>query len=690
MVRWASVVAVDPRGSVSRPPTSDCESASTTSATYSSSSTRTPCDPSLVQLPQFLRLPWSSARTSLISSRDRPSSASRRTRARATASRSRVRELQNFNESGMVKIEDDRLAVVVASQTNLVVELTEPIIAVRPLGRRDHGAPDPGIRHGTRPRTGKHQAGQRLWCCPDHMADTTHTAAPTIVTQQRRMVTTLPLQDADDFADADRGFLGRLEPGVVRDADGRVVWDSRLLRLPATVRPPTRSTRACGGSRAADRVQGLYEVVPGIYQVRGLDLSNVTLHRGRERGVVVIDPLISHRDRGRGARPSTASTAATGRSPASSTRTPTSTTSAACKGVTTQDDVDAGRVVVLAPAGFVEHAVAENVYAGTAMARRAGYMYGAALARGPRGQVGAGLGQTTSTGTVGPDRARPSRSRRPGRRRSSTASGWSSRWRPDSEAPAEMHVFLPDLRRAVHGRERHAHPAQPPDAARRAGARRRTAGPATSPRRSTCSAAEPTSCSPRTTGPPGAGSGRWSSSRCSATSTPTCTTRPCGCSTRASSAPRSPSGSSCRRRSRTAWHAHGYYGSVSHNVKAIYQRYMGWYDGNPAHLWPHPPVEAAHPLRGVHGRGGRDGGEGAAVVRRGRLPLGGRGARPRGVRRARPRGRPRAARGHVRAARLRRGERHLALRLSLRRARAAPRRVRHPGPAPPRPTCSPS
>jgi alkyl sulfatase BDS1-like metallo-beta-lactamase superfamily hydrolase len=40
-------------------------------------------------------------------------------------------------------------------------------------------------------------------------------------------------------------------------------------------------------------------------------------------------------------------------------------------------------------------------------------------------------------------------------------------------------------------------------------------------------------------------------------------------------------------------HARGYYGSVSHNVKAIYQRYMGWYDGNPAHLWPHPPVEAA-------------------------------------------------------------------------------------------------
>jgi alkyl sulfatase BDS1-like metallo-beta-lactamase superfamily hydrolase len=69
------------------------------------------------------------------------------------------------------------------------------------------------------------------------------------------------------------------------------------------------------------------------------------------------------------------------------------------KGVTSQAEVNAG-VPVIAPTGFLEPAIAENVYAGTAMARRAGYMYGAALPRGPQGGVGAGLGQTTSTGTV--------------------------------------------------------------------------------------------------------------------------------------------------------------------------------------------------------------------------------------------------------------------------------------------------
>ncbi|MCP3812169.1 MBL fold metallo-hydrolase, partial [Mycobacteriaceae bacterium Msp059] len=69
-------------------------------------------------------------------------------------------------------------------------------------------------------------------------------------------------------------------------------------------------------------------------------------------------------------------------------------------GVTSQADVDAGKVAVLAPEGFVEHAVQENVYAGTAMTRRATYMYGTQLDRGPQGQVGCGLGQNTSTGEV--------------------------------------------------------------------------------------------------------------------------------------------------------------------------------------------------------------------------------------------------------------------------------------------------
>ena len=92
------------------------------------------------------------------------------------------------------------------------------------------------------------------------------------------------------------------------------------------------------------------------------------------------------------------------------------------------------------------------------------------------------------------------------------------------------------------------------------------------------------------------------------------------------------------------WHTHGYYGSVSHNVKAIYQRYLGWYDGNPAHLWTHPPVEAAR--RYVDAMGGADAATAvaAAGVRRRRLPMGHRGAQPRALRRRAPRRGPRASR----------------------------------------------
>ena len=126
------------------------------------------------------------------------------------------------------------------------------------------------------------------------------------------------------------------------------------------------------------------------------------------------------------------------------------------------------------------------------------------------------------------------------------------------------------------------------------------------------------------------------------------------------------------------WHTHGYYGSVSHNVKAIYQRYMGWYDANPANLWPHPPEAVAPatsrrwgPRRGARRR--------AAGVGRGRLPVVRRGRQAPGVRRRPRRARPRSCGRRVRAARLRRRERHLAQRLPRRRHRAAHGQLRHAG-----------
>ncbi len=209
---------------------------------------------------------------------------------------------------------------------------------------------------------------------------------------------TLPFDDTQDFEDARRGLLGRATDRQVRAADGRVVWDldayafMRDAECPATANP---SLWRQGQLLIED---GLFEVVPGIYQLRGFDLSIMTVIEG-ETGVIVVDPLISRETAAaafalytahRGARPVRAMIY---------THTHVDHFGGV-KGIITEEEVTAGRVPVIAPEGFMQHAIAENVFAGTAMTRRAGYMYGAALERGPHGQIGTGLGQTTSTGEV--------------------------------------------------------------------------------------------------------------------------------------------------------------------------------------------------------------------------------------------------------------------------------------------------
>src|SRR6478735_1801369 len=195
----------------------------------------------------------------------------------------------------------------------------------------------------------------------------------------------LPFNDTADFDDADRGFVGKLDPCVVTADDGRVVWDNDAYAFldadcPDTANPSLwRQAQLCAK-------QGLYEVTDGIYQVRGLDLSNMTLVEGDE-GVIVIDPLISketaaaalalYREH-RGDRPVTA----------------VIYTHAHGDHFGGVHGVYREGTPIVAAHGFMEAAVAENVYAGTAMSRRAEYMYGAVLPKGPTGQISTGLGKT--------------------------------------------------------------------------------------------------------------------------------------------------------------------------------------------------------------------------------------------------------------------------------------------------------
>ncbi|PSK86936.1 alkyl sulfatase BDS1-like metallo-beta-lactamase superfamily hydrolase [Murinocardiopsis flavida] len=401
--------------------------------------------------------------------------------------------------------------------------------------------------------------------------------------------------DRSDFDDADRGFIATLAPATISGPDGNTVWDGDAYNFLDGECPDTANPSLWRQGRLVAK-QGLYQVTDGIYQVRGLDLSNITFVEGRT-GVIVIDPLIStetaraalglYREH-RGER-------------------------AVSAVVYTHSHVDhfggvrgvvpdGADTPVYAPAGFMEHAVSENVYAGIAMARRSIYMYGAELAKGPAGQIGCGLGMTTSTGTISliPPTV------------DITATGQEEvidgvrvvfQITPGTEAPSEMNFLFPDHRalcmaeNATHNlhnlltlrgavvRNPHTWAHYLTEAVALFGDRADvlfashhwpTFGRANlvaflREQRDLYAYLHDQTLR-------GINSGMTGIEIAEAMELPPTLER--------------------------AWHARGYYGSVSHNVKAIYQHYMGWFDGNPAHLWEHPPVESAK--RYVEFMGGAD------------------------------------------------------------------------------------
>lgn len=414
------------------------------------------------------------------------------------------------------------------------------------------------------------------------------TVHPAIAAQHAQLLGALPFHDTRDLADADRGFLGTIDPPVIRDADGAVVWDAGSYDFVTGDAPETVNPSLWRQSGLVRR-HGLFEVVPGIYQVRGFDLSVITFVEG-DRGVLVIDPLISTETaaaalalyrRHRGDRPVTGLIY---------THSHVDHFGGA-KGVTSQAEVDAGQVVVLAPEGFVEHAVAENVYAGTAMARRSAYMYGTALERGPRGSVGAGLGQATSTGTV--SLLAPTLTiTRTGEQHTVDGVTMEFQMAPGSEAPAEMHLFFPGSR-ALCMAENATHTMHNLLTLRgalvrdpRSWARYLTEAIARFGDRTDVVFAShhwPTWGQERVREFIGLQRDLYAYLH----------DQTLRLLNRGYTGPQIAEAVTLPPALREAWHAHGYYGSTSHNTKAIYQRYMGWYDGNPAHLWALPAPESS-------------------------------------------------------------------------------------------------
>lgn len=351
---------------------------------------------------------------------------------------------------------------------------------------------------------------------------------------------------------------------------------------------------------------GLFEVVEGIYQVRGFDLSNMTIVEG-DSGVLVIDPLISAETaaaalalyrRHRGDRPVTG---------VLYTHSHVDHFGGV-RGVVRQEDIDGG-VPVIAPEGFLERAVSENVYAGTAMGRRAAYMYGAALPTGERGQIGTGLGQSTSTGTVGliPPTLDVTHTGQ-----SETVDGIRMVFHltPGTEAPAELNIHFPD-HSALCMAENATHNLHNLLTLRGAQVRNPHvwAHYLTEAIQLFAGGVDVAFASHHWP--------TWGRERVLAFLSEQRglyaylhdqTLRLLNQGLTALEIAETIQVPPALER---AWHTHGYYGSVSHNTKAVYQHYLGWFDGNPAHLWEHPPVEAA--TRYVEFMGGAD-----TVLRRAR------------------------------------------------------------------------
>jgi alkyl sulfatase BDS1-like metallo-beta-lactamase superfamily hydrolase len=219
------------------------------------------------------------------------------------------------------------------------------------------------------------------------------------VEMNNKLRKSLPFSDKRDFEEQSKGFIAKPDYDQIKDDSGNVIWDMGRFDFLLQGKDFDSINPSLQRQAILNMNYGLYEVVPGIYQVRGFDLANITFIKGKT-GWIVFDPLTSKEtakaalnlvNEKLGARPVVAVIYSHNHADHW----------AGVQGVVNEADVRNGKVKIIAPADFMEHAISENIYAGNAMNRRLFYQYGVLLPASPFGHVDQAIGKTVSSGTVG-------------------------------------------------------------------------------------------------------------------------------------------------------------------------------------------------------------------------------------------------------------------------------------------------
>ena len=408
----------------------------------------------------------------------------------------------------------------------------------------------------------------------------------------------LPWADESENALASQGFIATLKDTRILAADGRVVFDAGAYDFAEGPAPDTMNPSLWRHLGLLNN-HGLFEVTPGLWQVRGLDISVMSIIAA-ETGYIIVDPLTATE---------TAAAAMSlvrehiGDKPIVAVIYTHSHGDhfGGVKGIVSDADVTAGKVQIIAPEGFMEHAVSENLIAGPAMSRRANYQFGTRLTPGPAGQGGAGIGTGLPNGSI--SLIAPTQTiTETGQKLVIDGVEIEFQVTPGTEAPAEMNFYLPHLRALCLAENANPtmHNILPP----RGALVRDSKAWADYLTEALHLYGARTDVMFVSHGWP-----RWGQENVAAFMS---SHRDAYKYLHDQSVRLMNKGYTAEEIAEvialpgslaSKWYNRGYYGTMAHNSKAVYQRYLGWYDANPANLNPWPPEEAA--VRYVKAMGGK-------------------------------------------------------------------------------------